>query len=706
MNRGNRTIQCIGFNSAKGEFCEAAVPIEVDGPVERWLVEIESCMIKSVKKFTGGAAANLRTKKEKWIQEWQGQALITVGKIEWTRECTKALEAVAKGNSKALKQLKKKQVGLIGRLSDMIRMPDVTKLVRRKLQACITMELHSRDVQERMIKAGCSKPSDFDWMSQLRYYWEKPGDGEEYGRCDTRQTNCALEYGYEYQGNNGRLVVTPLTDRCVLTLTTALYLQRGGSPLGPAGTGKTETVKDLGKNLAKYVVVFNCSDKMDYLSVGRMFSGLVQTGGWGCFDEFNRIQIEVLSVIGQQVMTIMSAISARKTEFLFMGVQIKCRWSCGIFITMNPGYAGRTELPDSLKSLFRPVAMMSPDLALIAEVMLAAEGFRDSRDLAKKTTTLYELMTQQLSKQSHYDFGLRSMRGVLGCAGRLKRADATMNEEIIVLRALRDMNAPKFIAEDMQLFIHLLADLFPDLELPVTDYGIMQTTIEDDLRSSGLQVQQNIITKVIQLHESKVTRHCNMLVGMTLAGKSTAWKCLASVKTALCKKHKEPGFLSVKCHVLNPKTLTLEELYGAYDLQTFEWMDGVLSTVFRNCAVDEKVEEKWIILDGPVDTLWIESMNTVMDDNKTLTLINGDRIGMTEYMSMVFEVRDLAVASPATVSRAGMIYLDVNDLGWEPYVRSWTNSAFEAQDMREFYLGLFTKYVEPFFKFKRKVSAV
>ena len=251
MQRGNRTIQCIGFNSAKGEFCEAAESIEVDGPVERWLLEVESVMVKSVKKFTGGAAANLRTKKEKWVQEWQGQALITVGKIEWTRECTKALEAVAKGNSKALRQLKKKQVGLIGRLSDMIRMPDVTKLTRRKLQACITMELHSRDVQERMIKAGCSKPSDFDWMSQLRYYWEKPADGEEYGRCDTRQTNCSLEYGYEYQGNNGRLVVTPLTDRCVLTLTTALYLQRGGSPLGPAGTGKTETVKDLGKNLAK-----------------------------------------------------------------------------------------------------------------------------------------------------------------------------------------------------------------------------------------------------------------------------------------------------------------------------------------------------------------------------------------------------------------------------------------------------------------------
>jgi dynein heavy chain len=170
---------------------------------------------------------------------------------------------------------------------------------RSKLVALITMEIHNRDVMDRMIRASCSSVQDFEWLSQLRFIFAK--DQGPYGLCSVRQTNSTLEYSYEYQGNNGRLVVTPLTDRCVLTLTTAMYLNRGGNPLGPAGTGKTETVKDLGKNLAKYVVVINCSDGQDYKSVGRIFSGLVQSGSWGCFDEFNRIKIEVISVVAMQV---------------------------------------------------------------------------------------------------------------------------------------------------------------------------------------------------------------------------------------------------------------------------------------------------------------------------------------------------------------------------------------------------------------------
>jgi len=156
----------------------------------------------------------------------------------------------------------------------------------------IILDVHARDIVDRFVRDSILSAKAFDWESQLRFYWDLKQDD-----IAIRQCTGAFHYCYEYQGLNGRLVITPLTDRCVMTLTTALTFKLGGAPAGPAGTGKTETVKDLAKGLALRCLVTNCGETLDYVAMGIIFSGLIQTGFWGCFDEFNRINVEVLSVV-------------------------------------------------------------------------------------------------------------------------------------------------------------------------------------------------------------------------------------------------------------------------------------------------------------------------------------------------------------------------------------------------------------------------
>ena len=545
----------------------------------------------------------------------------------------------------------------------------------RIIVALITQDVHARDIIETLVNENVASKADFLWQQQLRYYWEEEN-------VSVNQVNAKIKYGYEYMGATSRLVITPLTDRCWITITGALNIKLGASPSGPAGTGKTESTKDLAKALGMLCVVFNCSDQIEYRMMARLFSGLAQQGAWSCLDEFNRIDIEVLSVIAQQLLTIRTANLKNEKKFFFGTDFIHLRDGFGVFITMNPGYAGRTELPDNLKVLFRPVAMMIPDYRLIAEIILFSEGFEDSKTLSNKMSQLYKLSSEQLSQQKHYDFGMRAVKSVLVMAGGLKRMDPNSNENGVLIKAMRDSNIPKFLKDDIPLFEALIRDLFPDVQIPVDDYTVLSTTVERICSQMGLQNVPKLTTKVIQLFETFNVRFGVMLVGETGSAKTTCYQVLQNAMSDLRRNEStDKRYQVVHTYVLNPKCISMGELYGEVNKFTDEWQDGLASQIMREAATDEAPDRKndkfWVVFDGPVDALWIENMNTVLDDNMMLCLANGQRIKLRSEMRMLFEVSDLMVASPATVSRCGMVYLTFEELGWRPYVQSWCERLYQ-----------------------------
>ena len=399
--------------------------------------------------------------------------------------------------------------------------------------------------------------------------------------------------------------------------------------------------------------------------------GLAACGAWACFDEFNRINIEVLSVIGQQIMSIQMVIRAKEPRMSFEGSDIAVSERFAVFITMNPGYAGRSALPDSLQALFRPVAMMVPDYALIGEIMFFAYGFEFGKECGAKMVTTFKLCSEQLSAQPHYDYGMRAVKTTITAAGNLKRAEPDADEMVLLLRALQDVNIPKFLEMDLPLFEGIISDLFPGKVRPQLNYGAMMRTMIQEIRAAGLQPVKFLISKIIQLYEMIVVRHGLMLVGPTGGAKSTNLHVLEATLGSL-KDQGIEGFAyeHVKIFQLNPKSITMGQMYGEVDSNTMEWKDGIMSTMYRGATVDTP-DRKWMLFDGPVDAIWIENMNTVLDDNKKLCLNSGEIIKMSNEMTMMFEVEDLTVASPATVSRVGIIFMEPKGLGLDVLIQSW-----------------------------------
>ena len=467
---------------------KAAINLTVG--VKNWLSTLEDQMALTLEDLLEKAiiemppsASNISKDLLQWISKYPAQVIVLSSQLSWSSSTELALggEKDRNGTTHDIASVVTSLENRLRALSEIV-LHDLESPLRKKCEQLLTEMVHQRDAARLLSANGAMGKSDYSWLYHLRFYWT-PKEAERTQRLSIKMSSASFFYGFEYQGIGERLVQTPLTDRCYLTLTQALHLRMGANPFGPAGTGKTETVKMLGSQLGRFVLVFNCDSSFDYAAMGRIFAGLCQVGAWGCLDEFNRLEERILSAVSQQILAIQRGLLLHQDSIELLGNPCKLKKEVGIFVTMNPGYAGRSNLPDNLKQLFRAVAMVVPDKKMIAQVMLFSQGIVTAEELAGKIVLLFTLCEEQLTAQSHYDFGLRALKSVLVGAGDLKRIaiknklssqnlddsqadDMRIAEMDVLIKSTCDSVVPKLVSEDIPLFTSLLQAVFPGSELP------------------------------------------------------------------------------------------------------------------------------------------------------------------------------------------------------------------------------------------------
>lgn len=611
-----------GVKSPQGEVLYFGAPAHGESAVEL-LRDVEVKTVEALKSATRKACDSLNwSDLGTWLTEHPGQAALLAMQLspppDYDAVLTQLASLAAQSQSMSL-------------------------LERRKLEAAITLLVHLQQSRR-----------------QLCYKWVDDGIVIKFGGAE-------FSYGFEYHGVPDALVRTELGDELFLTLTQALAQRQGGAPFGPAGTGKTESVKALGQALGKHVLVFCCDETFDVRAVSRLLLGICQVGAWGCFDEFNRLGMKDLSAVSSQVAEIETALATQREFIELGGRRGRLSGQTGLFVTMNPNYAGRNALPENLRKQFRSFALTHPDKQRIAQVMLYAHGFKDAQRLAAAIVPLFDKISTSVSTQRHYDWGLRALKNVLRICGAL-RADGT-DEIATVRRACAETIEPKLVDADLEIYRELEQASFGG-----TAPQLRAIDIKDACEALDLTATPSLALKVTQLQRFLQLHTGVILVGEPAAGKSASLSCLARIAKA-------------ELYVVDAKVMSKSELYGRLDPVTREWTDGLFTHLLRRIKENLRGEDRtqhWVVFDGDVDPEWAENLNSVLDDNRLLTLPSGERLQLPDNFRILFEVSDLSAATPATVSRCGIIWYPNNRVNEDAVLEEAATRAAKFDHIMDF----------------------
>ncbi|CAK9300073.1 unnamed protein product [Gordionus sp. m RMFG-2023] len=583
---------------------------------------------------------------------------------------------------------------------------------KSKLKGILMEQIYFINIVKSLINSQVYNTESFGWKKFIRYYSKNLIDEDEDLNIEIHIWNNIFHYNFEFLPFTLPLVYTNLTEKCFLISTNALANNCGADLYGIAGTGKTETVKELGRYLGKRVIVINCHKDINRKVIERLLYGINYCKFWGCFDEFNRLDSDNLLNISEIFLQFKNSLAiCNETNNHF-----------GYFLTMNPQnkrYLDRAILPDYVKDIFVPISMQYPNVMEILQSLLALSYHGLYHDEgALKFYNLILSFEKILSGEIYYDWSLRSILYIIQLfQNTLKKANAVefhlSNVDVIyeydlfLLKSLQNIFYPKMNMCDQSLINYIIQCYYNiDIDsLKATRFLDIFTKEEEIISFLKKDQYFNIIfknnldymiTKCIETYQQLSNRSGILIIGPPKSGKTLIvnylQKALKSINNNENRKDLEKEEQDFP--IIYPNCLNLKQIFGNMDFENNKWTDGLFTFYVRNLLNNDSKEiEKWIIFKGHLNPLWVESLNSILDENHILVLASGEIINFQQnqkitinesIIKLIFVTDEVSNSSPATLSRLGVIVLE--DMDKDQYYKTIEIKNLARNDCKKLFI--------------------
>eukprot|EP00794_Sanderia_malayensis_P000407 gene407-1042_t len=728
-------LKIVSVSDSAGEVIKLESEIRLEKGVESWLKQLLQHVTRSVQKLLKRCSDDIHNGMlvEDWIFKYPTQVVLMNLMNIWTQESETAVAEI-RMDRKALPNALRKFTTFFNKIPHIIsrgawRNSDVAlnAVHTNRLETLVSVGLHLRDILEDLGKRKLRDVTDFEWQRNLRFYFQTDEEGKQ-DCLSIQMLDAQFLYGNEFLNCSCPIMLTPLTERCFLSLTQAISSNAGGCLVGPTSSGKTQTIKGLSYLFGKFLISISCLSTMDANAFGRIFTGVAQEASWCLFDELQQASSKILSIITYHVQHILTALKSNQSTCSLLDSQmITVLPSLAIFTTITQPPESSHSLPHDALCPFRMISLVKPDYSVILKTHFAAQGFKAYKMLADKVKLLADICLNQLSVKSHILFNMASLISITKRAGqrrllsntkfidsemefargssamstantfalsgpRLQGRDRKLTtpitmsgpikaEHALVFRSLTECVGSRLSQEDQVIFSAISKDVFGNIiDRGAVTFSKEEQAIESTLikivQEKGLVAHPPWILKAMQLYQLSKVFQGVIVCGAGGSGKTSCIESLVEALNEHAMSKQLDGNNKTRMHKLEHiNVVAVDNLSLMFGMMksSGDWADGVFTSIWKRANKQHTVAKttNWLCFDAPITDAWNENLKSVLDRGQYLTMANVERLQMSGNVKILFETGDIQSASPSVVSRMGLVLIDDKVLGWRPLADGW-----------------------------------